>query len=135
MISEQLIKTIKRHEGLRLKPYRCTAGKLTIGYGINLEAGIYPEEADFMLSFRLNKLSATLPALLPFMGSLSENRKTVLIDMAYNLGTKGLLEFKNTLALIEDSKFEEASKAMLQSKWAKQVGDRATELSEMMRKG
>ncbi len=24
-----------RHEGLRLKPYRCTAGKLTIGFDHN----------------------------------------------------------------------------------------------------
>ncbi|HOE90389.1 MAG TPA: lysozyme, partial [Candidatus Cloacimonadota bacterium] len=29
---------LKKHEGLVLKPYKCSAGKLTIGYGRNLEA-------------------------------------------------------------------------------------------------
>jgi len=135
MISEQLKNTVKRHEGLRLKPYHCTAGKLTIGYGINLDAGIYPEEAEFMLSFRLTQLAVKLTALLPFMDALSENRKVVLIDMAYNLGIKGLLGFKNTLAQVLAGNYEEASKLMLKSLWAKQVGDRAIELAEMMRKG
>ncbi len=39
-MTEALMNRIKaqlvRHEGLRLKPYRCTAGKLTIGIGRNL---------------------------------------------------------------------------------------------------
>ena len=34
---ERIKKQLVRHEGLRLKPYRCTAGKLTIGYGRNLD--------------------------------------------------------------------------------------------------
>jgi lysozyme len=45
-IQEQLV----RHEGLRLKPYRCTAGKLTIGIGRNLDdRGISQKEAYAML--------------------------------------------------------------------------------------
>ena len=40
-MTEALMNRIKaqlvRHEGLRLKPYRCTAGKLTIGIGRNLD--------------------------------------------------------------------------------------------------
>jgi predicted Fe-S protein YdhL (DUF1289 family) len=33
----KLISMLKRHEGRRLKPYLCTADKLTIGYGRNLD--------------------------------------------------------------------------------------------------
>ena len=34
---KRLIAMLQRHEGLRLKPYKCTAGKVSIGYGRNLE--------------------------------------------------------------------------------------------------
>ena len=54
--SEALIKMIKRHEGLRLKPYKCTAGKTTIGYGRNLtNVGISESEALIMLKADLEK--------------------------------------------------------------------------------
>jgi lysozyme len=55
--------------------------------------------------------------------------------MCFNLGIKGLLEFKNTLAFIGAGDWERAANGMLASKWAKQVGMRAIELSELMRKG
>ena len=40
---------IARHEGLRLTPYHCTGGKLTIGYGRNLDdVGISRSEAEIL---------------------------------------------------------------------------------------
>ena len=53
-MTEALMNRIKaqlvRHEGLRLKPYRCTAGKLTIGIGRNLDdCGISQTEAYLLL--------------------------------------------------------------------------------------
>ena len=42
---------IKKHEGLRLFPYKCSVGKLTIGYGRNIEdTGISKEEAETLLN-------------------------------------------------------------------------------------
>ncbi len=47
MASEFAKKMIKGNEGMRLKPYRCSAGKLTIGYGRNLDdRGISAHEAN-----------------------------------------------------------------------------------------
>ena len=66
---------------------------------------------------------------------LDEVRQSVLLNMCFNLGIKGLLEFKNTLSFIGAGDWERAANNMLASKWAKQVGMRAIELSEMMRKG
>ena len=66
---------------------------------------------------------------------LDEVRQSVLLNMCFNLGIKGLLEFKNTLAFIDAGDWERAANGMLTSKWAKQVGRRAIELSELMRKG
>jgi lysozyme len=53
-MTETLMNRIKaqlvRYEGLRLKPYRCTAGKLTIGIGRNLDdCGISQTEAYVLL--------------------------------------------------------------------------------------
>ena len=132
-IKEQLV----RHEGLRLKPYRCTAGRLTIGIGRNLDdCGISQSEAYVMLINDIMNCEKQLQSKIPdIYNSLDEVRKSVLLNMCFNLGIKGLLGFKNTLALIGAGDWERAANGMLASKWAKQVGIRAIELSEMMRKG
>ena len=132
-IKEQLV----RHEGLRLKPYRCTAGKLTIGIGRNLDdCGITQSEAYVMLINDIMNCEKQLQSKIPdIYNGLDEVRKSVLLNMCFNLGINGLLGFKNTLAFVKAGDWERAANNMLVSKWAKQVGRRAIELSELMRKG
>ncbi len=132
-IKEQLV----RHEGLRLKPYRCTAGKLTIGIGRNLDdCGISQSEAYVMLINDIMNCEKQLQAKIPdIYDGLDEVRKSVLLNMCFNLGINGLLGFKNTLAFVKAGDWERAANNMLVSKWAKQVGRRAIELSELIRKG
>ena len=132
-IKEQLV----RHEGLRLKPYRCTAGKLTIGIGRNLDdCGISQAEAYVMLINDIMNCEKQLQAKIPdIYNGLDEVRKSVLLNMCFNLGISGLLGFKNTLEFIKVGDWERAANNMLVSRWAKQVGRRAIELSELMRKG
>ncbi|GAB1467413.1 hypothetical protein MASR2M64_00810 [Candidatus Cloacimonadota bacterium] len=132
-IKEQLI----RHEGLRLKPYRCTAGKLTIGIGRNLDdRGISQTEAYVLMENDIQNCEQQLVDKIPeIYNGLDEVRKSVLLNMCFNLGIGGLLGFNNTLAFIAAGDWERAANGMLASKWAKQVGIRAIELSELMRKG
>lgn len=132
-VKEQL----KVHEGIRLKVYKCPAGKLTIGYGRNLEDnGISEQEACLLLDSDIYKCVEQLRKHIPkIYDNLTANRKAVLINMCFNLGINGLLGFKQTLAFIEAGEYEKAANAMLASKWAKQVGNRALQLSELMRKG
>ena len=132
-IKEQLV----RHEGLRLKPYRCTAGRLTIGIGRNLDdCGISQSEAYVMLINDIMNCEKQLQAKIPdIYNGLDEVRKSVLLNMCFNLGINGLLGFKNTLAFVKAGDWERAANNMLVSRWAKQVGRRAIELSELMRKG
>ena len=140
-MTEALMNRIKaqlvRHEGLRLKPYRCTAGKLTIGIGRNLDdRGISRKEAYAMLERDIQDCEQWLIDKIPdIYNNLDEVRQSVLLNMCFNLGIKGLLGFKNTLDFIGAGDWERAANNMLASKWAKQVGMRAIELSEMMRKG
>ena len=132
------IKTLLvRHEGIRLKPYRCSAGKLTIGIGRNLDdRGITQKEAYAMLGRDILDCERWLIDEIPeIYNNLNEVRQSVLLNMCFNLGIKGLLGFNNTLSFIAAGDWERAANGMLASKWAKQVGRRAIELAEMMRKG
>lgn len=131
-IVDQLI----RDEGEKLKPYRCTAGKLTIGVGRNLDDnGIRPIESRFMLENDIAETTAELRKNLPWFDQLDDARKGVLLNMCFNLGWPRLAQFVNTLALIKSGNYKAAAKAMLQSLWAKQVGDRAVRLSKQMETG
>ncbi|MCK9335929.1 MAG: glycoside hydrolase family protein [Candidatus Cloacimonetes bacterium] len=140
-----------RHEGLRLKPYRCTAGKLTIAIGRNLDdRGISQKEAYAMLERDIQDCEQWLLDEIPeIYNKLDEVRQSVLLNMCISipqsrfaplrepcyLGINGLLGFKNTLAFMKAGDWERAANNMLVSHWAKQVGRRAIELSELMRKG
>jgi len=127
-----------RHEGLRLYPYRCTKGKLTIGVGRNIEDnGINREEALFMLENDIERSRKELENNLPWFSKLNEVRQDVLINMCFNMGITALLEFKKTIEYIEAGDFDSASVEMLDSKWAREdVGEsRSSELSQQMKTG
>jgi len=133
---DRLRDMLKTHEGLRLKPYRCPAGKITIGYGRNLEdRGITTEEAEQMLENDITSITQSLYEEIPFFYQLDPVRQSVLIDMAFNLGIGGLLGFRNTLRMIDAGDWEKAAQNMMDSKWARQVKGRALRLSEMIRTG
>jgi lysozyme len=127
---------LMRHEGLRLKPYLDTVGKMTIGYGRNLDdVGITRDEASYMLNGDIDRTVKALLTHLPWMLDLDTVRQAVLCNMAFNLGVTGLLTFQRTLKAIQQDRFEDAAAHMLESKWAEQVGQRAVELAEQMRSG
>lgn len=133
---------LKAHEGTgpirngRMFPYRDSVGKLTIGWGRNLEdRGISGSEGEFLLQNDIDDHLGELLKELPWVAVLDPVRRNVLADMAFNLGVPKLLTFEKTLASIREGKYELASVQMLQSTWAKQVGTRALTLAKMMRTG
>ncbi len=131
-LKDQLI----AHEGLRLKPYADTVGKLTIGVGRNLDdAGISTHEAMLLLDHDIEAVEDDLDQRMPWWRGLTETRQLVLADMCFNLGIARLQGFKNTLAAIHSGDYEAAADGMLASKWAGQVGKRAHRLARMMREG
>lgn len=134
MDRENLKRMLIRHEGLRKKPYMCPAGKLTIGVGRNLEdVGVSEEEALILLDRDLDRIEAELDHALPWWRNLTPARQEALANMDFNLGLGGLLKFKQFLAALEADDFETAAAEMLDSRWAAQVGYRATELARIMR--
>lgn len=124
-----------RHEGLRLKPYRCTAGKLTIGVGRNLDdRGISNDEAMLMLD---NDIAQTIRECrtFPWFENLDNVRQAVIASMVFNLGLTRFQKFRKTIAAIEAGDYDTAADEMMLSNWFNQVGRRGSELAEMMRTG
>lgn len=136
MITDDLKEQLIRDEALRLKPYRCSENKLTIAVGRNLDDnGITEAEAMYLLDNDLKRVVSELTTALPWIEQLSIVRASVLINMCFNLGIKRFLRFKKTLKYVSEGDYINASIEMLDSRWAEQVGKRATRLSEQMRSG
>ena len=160
-IQEQLI----LHEGIRLKPYKCPAGKWPIGVGRNLEDtgltdeeqqeilgtcnltkkqvidllkihGITERQAERLLS---NDIKRIYTELVQNHGSwfnpMDAVRQKVVIDMVFNLGMAGFLKFEKMIRQLELRNYQEASEEMKKSKWYSQVGERGIRLVRMMATG
>ena len=126
--------TIIKHEGFRSKPYKDTVGKLTIGFGRNLEdVGISWAEAMFMLENDLARIEADLE---DFFGKdwkdLPLYIKVVLMDMCYNLGFRGFRSFRKMIQAVRERDWDRMIEEMLDSKWARQVPNRAKDLIKMV---
>lgn len=126
------------HEGKRAKPYKCTAGKLTIGIGRNLDdRGLSEDEIQYLFANDLRQAEgdAKLAVGHATYVNLSAARQAVLVDMAFNLGHARLVGFQNTLLAVRQGRYDDAAQGMLKSKWAQQVGARAVRLADMMKRG
>jgi lysozyme len=156
----KLAQEIARDEGDKLRVYRCTAGKLSIGKGRNLDdVGISAEEtrvlgitvasiikygitqaqSDYLFFNDIKRSEADLDRKLPWWRKLDDVRQRVLLNMCFNMGIgngiKGLTGFKNTLEFVRTGKYGAAADGMANSKWDGQVGARADRLEKMMRTG
>ncbi len=125
---------LMRDEGLRLKPYRDSVGKLTIGYGRNLDdVGISEIESDILLDHDIRRAIADLDRSLPWWRGLPPPWQRGLANMAFNLGLPRLRGFKKMLAALEAGDGERAATEALDSKWAGQVGERAHRIAALYR--
>lgn len=147
-LNPQLIEQLKRHEGFRAEPYRCTADRLTVGYGHNLETGplevpavgLTEEQAEEILLEDTLNVAKACAGGIPCWFNLNEARQGVLINMGFNLGMRGLFKFKHMLVKLEqatngDETFLAVAEEMLDSQWAEQVKGRADELAAQMASG
>lgn len=136
MNRERLIEELRRDEGIRLKPYLCTAGAYTIGVGRNLDdVGITVAEAIYMLHNDIDRCCLELDQALPWWREMSDGRKRALVNMCFNLGITRLMGFKATLKALQEGRYEDAAHQAKQSRWATQVGARANRIADMIRKG
>ena len=133
------LEAFERHliwaEGYRKKPYRCTAGKLSIGVGRNLEdRGLSDDEMLYLMRNDMNE-AVRAAATLGYWSELNEARQLVVADMVFNLGLAGWLEFRRANAALAAGDYARAAEEMQDSRWYEQVGRRAKRLVEAMRTG
>lgn len=125
-INDRLIALFKGNEGLRLKLYRCPAGKLTIGYGRNVQDnGITKDEAELMMLNDLKRSVIECISTFPNFKNFSEPRRNVLIDMVANMGKPTFLEFDQMIAAINRDDWVTAGAEMMDSIYARQNTRRA----------
>ena len=135
-MTETLQEMLIRHEGLRLFPYRCSEGYLTIGVGRNLESkGISEDEAKQMLSNDLKEVTKDLLDIFGGDAPLSEARSKALCDMRFQLGASGFRSFSSMIQAVKDQDWDRAADEALNSLWAQQTPERAQEIAEMLRNG
>lgn len=133
-MSRELLEQVKKHEGFREKAYVDTTGHRTIGYGFNIEAGITERSAEALLQSQLLEVALQCnEEFNDFWWQLSPARKGVIVNMVFNLGMGGFKRFKKMIKAIRASDNEGVVVAMLDSKWAHQVGGRAWELADQWR--
>ena len=135
---KRLIDQLKRHEGVSKWAYEDHLGYITVGVGRCLDPeiglGLSDKEIDYLLQNDIERCYKELECLSWFP-DLDPIRQEALVNMVFNLGLTRFLQFKKTLAYMAEGRYPEAADEMLDSKWARQVKNRAIELSEMIRTG
>ncbi|MDD5774370.1 MAG: glycoside hydrolase family protein [Candidatus Omnitrophica bacterium] len=134
---ERLKQMLIRHEGWRKMPYRCPAGRLTIGVGWNMESNQMPDDIASYLRFHGHITDEMIDRLLnisieaathhcrniyPQFDSFSENRRFALIDFIFNVGVGTALKFVNTNKAIREGRWKDAANSIKKSLYFKQLG-------------
>ena len=141
MISMDAREHVRAHlvvdEGLRLKPYTDTVGKLTIGIGRNLtDVGISRGEAFLLCDHDIDRAVLSLVGRYAWFPDLDPVRQAVLVNLCFNLGGPGLAKFVNTLAAVERGDYAAAVRGLKASLWFRQVQSaRSSRLLGMMQTG
>jgi lysozyme len=150
MADDALYKALVKHlitqgEGFREEQYIDTRGNRTIGYGFNVDDPtvrgvvgpstnrITREEADRILPRLTTTAERDAQAYAgPGFMKLSPERRAVLVDMAYNLGSAKLGGFKGMRKALLAGDYPGASRELMDSNYAKQVKTRATRNRDLM---
>lgn len=124
---------IKREEGFSPTVYACSVGVGTIGHGITW---ITEEESAMIVSNRVKMCIEQLEdLLLEWEVSLDDFRKTIIVDMLYQLGLPKVKGFKKMWKALQDMDYDVAADEMLNSKWHIQTPVRCEQLAKRMRMG
>jgi len=131
---EGLRKDLIAEEGLRLKPYLCPAGKLTLGVGRNLDdVGITEDEAMMMLDNDIERVKGQLAKALPWLETKPQGVQRAIANMTFQMGLGGVLKFQKMLAALQARDYNAARREALDSAWAKQTPQRAGRVTDLFK--
>jgi LysM repeat protein len=150
--------TIMSSEGFRSKSYFDPPNQRVnkaIGYGFNITSrrdssqllknlGLDPkkviqgtqeinqQQAEYLLDEAIKVAMADAKYAAPNFESYPETVKSILIDMAYNMGGERLSKFKLMISALNNKDYKKAAKEMVDSDWYNQVGERSKRLVSIM---
>jgi lysozyme len=143
---EELAKQLAFEEGRKLRKYKCTAGHWTIGIGHNLDAKptnwdwVIPDvitdtECDAIFNTDVRDVSQSMVKAFPGLARLSPPRRDAVLNMAFQMGTSGVMKFKGMIAALVDKDWQRARACALDSAWAKQTPQRAARVANQLLTG
>lgn len=133
-VIDAAVALLKVDEGYRQFVYIDTRGYETIGYGFNLKEGLSQQECALILELRVQVLDAQL-GQIPWYSNLDQIRAAAILDLAYNLGVAGLLQFHNMIQALQAKSWKQASSELLSSQYATQVPNRCYRLAQILLTG
>ena len=138
-VDEQLISKIVEHEGIKRFAYTDTLSYVSVGIGRCLDAkkgkGLSVDECFYLLANDIKDLKSEL-SKFDWYNKQNYVRQGALIEMAFNLGVNGLINFKKMIVCLDGGNFESAAKEMADSTWATQIGiNRLKDLQSRIRLG
>ena len=131
---KDLLESIKHHEGFVEHVYDDSLGIPTIGYGFAIKDLILDEDiAEDILMRKLEKLKRNANARFQWLEDMPQEVQAVVLNMCYQLGVTGVSKFRKAISALQEGDWDEAANEMLDSLWARQTPNRATELSNIVR--
>jgi len=131
---KDLLEKIKEHEGFVEHVYDDSLGIPTIGYGFAIKDLVLDEDiAEEILIRKLEKLKRNAISRFKWLEDMPQEVQEVVINMCYQLGVTGVSKFRKAISALQEGEWNEAADEMLDSLWAKQTPNRATELSNIVR--
>lgn len=136
MISQDLLDSIKEHEGFSPTAYKDSRGFDTIGYGTRVtEIEVDEATAEAWLIREVEEKEARLKHVNGWH-RMDLFRRDIILEMAYQMGVGGVLRFRRMWDAIRDQDWDRAADEMLDSRWARtQTPRRAGRLALRMRAG
>jgi len=138
-MSKDLIEMLRRHEGVRSHAYKCSEDMITVGVGRNIDEngglGLSEDEIDYLLENDITRVRQELTDTYFWFPALNEARQDAMIDISFNLGQTRLRGFVKAVEAMSREQFDIAADEFMDSRWSQQVGNRAVEVTEMIRTG
>ena len=138
---DKLREQLKIDEGVRYEIYNDHLGYPTCGIGHLIVEGdeehgkpigtkVSSDRVNELFDQDVSKFVEETKKVFPDLEDKPEEVQQVAINMCFNLGEPRLSKFKKFIAAVNEERWEDASAEMLDSLWARQVGERATRLSK-----
>lgn len=97
-------------------------GHPTLGIGVRVDLPVSTAVIALLLDDRIDAACRALDQELPWWRECTEPQQRALVELTFNLGAHGLLQFAHFLLRLRTGQKHAAACELTASKWAAQVG-------------